>query len=79
LGNPGKRHKPQKPIRPNFGGRIYYRSPKVIIPFLSSENNKILPIFNNFSVANIYFNALIDSGATVNVMNMHYPGTSNNE
>jgi len=29
----------------------------------------MLPIFKNFNVGNIYFSALIDSGATVNVIN----------
>ena len=41
----------------------------MIIPFLSANNNNMLPIFENFNAGNIYFSALIDSGATVNVIN----------
>ena len=40
----------------------------MIIPFLGAANNKTLPIFKDFSVANIHFSALLDSGATVNVI-----------
>jgi hypothetical protein len=35
----------------------------------SSDNSDMLPIFNDFSVTNIYFKALVDSGTTVNIIN----------
>ena len=41
----------------------------MIIPILGAANNKTLPIFKDFTVANIYFSALLDSGATVFVIN----------
>jgi len=41
----------------------------VIIPFLSAADNKMVPIFSDFNVANNYFSAFIDSGAPVNMRN----------
>ena len=50
--------------------RIYYRSKPIVVPSCSDSNNK-LPIFNDFCVANVYFKALIDSDATVNIINSY--------
>ena len=68
-GNVRKTRQTSKIVGPKFDGRYCFRSPPVIIPFLRAANNKRLPIFKNLSETNIYFSALIDSGAMVNVMN----------
>ena len=47
---------------------MFYRSKPIIVPSCSDSNNE-LPIFNDFCVVNIYFKALIDSGATANIIN----------
>ena len=68
-GNPRETTQAPKFIGPKFGGKIIYRSLPVIVPFLSANNNNMLPVFENFNAGNIYFSALIDSGTTVNVIN----------
>ena len=47
--------------------RIFNRSKLIVVPSCSDSINK-LPIFNDFCVANVYFKALVDSGATVNII-----------
>ena len=51
-----------------MGPRIFYRSKPIVVPSFRDNNNK-LPVFNDFCVANVYFKALVDSGATVNIIN----------
>ena len=47
---------------------IFNRSKTILVPSCSDIINK-LPIFNDFCVENVYFTALVDSGATVNIIN----------
>jgi hypothetical protein len=64
----GKRIRPPRKLTGTLEASIFYRSHPVIVPSFS-DNNDILPILNNFSVASINFKALIDSGASVNIIN----------
>ena len=64
----GKRIKPPRKLTGTLEASIFYWSLPVVVPFLS-DNNDILPILNDFGVASIYFKALIDSGASVNIIN----------